>query len=1559
MAGSEHTDALRQALVAVRDLRSKLGKHESAKSEPIAIVGMACRFPGGAVNPEAYWELLRDGNNALVEVPQDRWDINGFFDPDPEVPGKMYTRVGGFLREPIDRFDPQFFGITPREAECMDPQQRLLLEVSWEALESAGQAPDSFMGSPTGVFLGVSTADYNNLRQRESNRTDIDPYFHTGVCYSVAAGRISYALGLQGPCFPIDTACSSSLVAVSQAMNSLRRGDCDMALAAGVNLMLDPDTTIFFCKLRALSPSGPCRTFDAAADGYARGEGCGVIVLKRLGDALEHGDNILALLRGSHVNHDGRSSGLTTPNGRSQQQVMRRAFDHLDIEPRDVGYIEAHGTGTVLGDPVEAQSISRVFENGRSIEDPLRVGSVKTNLGHLEAAAGIASIIKVVLCLKNEIIPPHLHFNKINPHIAEGDAKFEIPTEAIRWPAGNSKRIAGVNSFGISGTNAHILIEEAPREKKPIDGQGRHILTLRAKDKVDLASLAQRFQKHLSADRLPRFSDICHTANSGRAKFNHRLALMADSAGDASRIFSTWEAGKVNAAIWQGEPSNQGIPKIAFVFSSEAPLHFTKYRKLYQTAPAFRGAVQECEELVGAAIGESVLEVLNPDIHVGDICTSNELQNAAVFTLDYALAAFLQACNVAPNVVYGEGIGECVAAVVAGLIPLEDGVWLALRDRDALPKVERKICYRKPQRIMIASLTGGRIATDQDLSDEYWVGHTKKKANYTAVTNAIVREHCSLFVESGSGMFHEAVFSHLEERQASDWLSCLGSLGDDEEPMLETLARLFVQGVDIDWNQVSNDSESRKVLLPTYPFKSQHRYWFSEDSTVKEMENPEKAVSVGGENVDEFSILDQITQASPNSRSDLMFEYLRGLLVRILRMEEAEISPSSDIHSLGLDSLMAMDLIAQLKDDLKLPIYPREIYAYPVIEGLSRYLTAELERVLKPASEIESPKGYVGRSDTDGETSFPEVPPKNIAGKNRKVALILSAPRSGSTLLRVMLAGHPDVFAPPELHLLQSDNLQQWQDRLGGSYLDEGLLRAFMELKGIDADQAREQISILVKRKAGIGEVYDILQQEVGGRLLVDKSPSYAGHFGTLQRAEALIDEAYYICLIRHPYAVVESYVRNRMDRLTDSRGTDPYQTAEEVWTVSNRNMMRLMANVDAGRSLIVRFEDLVTDPEATAKEVCSFLDLPYDTAMIRPYDGDRMTDGATHKSMAIGDPNFLTRDHIDSNLAEVWRSIFLPRPLGENTCEVACHYGYDLLEGKSEVQDKAVATLTDRRESYVELSGLSICVCEWGSGDGPTILCLHGLLDQGMVWDGVAQLLVKKGFSVIAPDFRGHGKSQHSPLESPYQLLDFVTDMDALIRHLDRRIVAMVGHSMGAVVAGLLVAARPMLAEKLIFVEPPAIRPEQRKDGPQFFRAYLDYVATVPVHPVFPDFSAASERLRKIIPSLTSEESDRLASRITVNVENGVVWTWDARLRTRSGVLFDSFHSTSDYVKSLVQSIEIPCGSIFGSNSELKDQETFFDESQYMKRKVTVDGGHHPHLDVPSEVTEIICGDL
>ncbi len=461
---------------------------------------MSCRFPGGVTDPESFWQLLKNGVDAITEVPASRWDADAFYDPNPDAAGKIYTRYAGFLAE-VDQFDPQFFGISPREAVSLDPQQRLLLEVGWEALENAGQVHDKLVGSQTGVFIGVTANDYTHLIAQSSNDlSQFDSYFLSGNTLNAIAGRLSYTLGLQGPCMVIDTACSSSLVAVHLACQSLRSGESNMALVGGTNLILSPQPNIAICRARMLAKDGRCKTFDAAADGYVRGEGCGVVVLKRLSDAKADGDNILALIRGSAVNQDGASSGFTVPNGPAQQSVIRQALAQAKIAPVEIDYVEAHGTGTSLGDPIEVNAASAVLGEKRLPEQPFIMGTVKTNIGHLEAAAGIAGLMKVVLALQHEQIPQHLHLKQPNPHIPWDELPVRIPTEQIPWSRSDKKRLAGVSSFGVSGTNAHIVVEEAPAKAsipdndiEPQKGERPwHLLTLSAKTETAMKQLAHK-----------------------------------------------------------------------------------------------------------------------------------------------------------------------------------------------------------------------------------------------------------------------------------------------------------------------------------------------------------------------------------------------------------------------------------------------------------------------------------------------------------------------------------------------------------------------------------------------------------------------------------------------------------------------------------------------------------------------------------------------------------------------------------------------------------------------------------------------------------------------------------------------------------------------------------------------------------------------------------------------------------------------------------------------------------------------------------------------------------
>jgi acyl transferase domain-containing protein/acyl carrier protein len=651
--------------------------------EPIAIVGIGCRFPG-ANNPESFWELLRDGIDAITEVPADRWDVDEFYDPEPGIPGKMYTRYGGFIDQ-VDQFDPSFFGISPREAERMDPQQRLVLEVAWEALENAAVVPAQLSDSPTGVFLGIGNFDFG-LLQVDREVDQINAYDGTGSSLCIAANRLSYLLNLRGPSLVVESACSSSLVATHLACRSLQTGESNLCVVGAVSLMMSPAQTITFSQARMMAPDGRCKTFDASADGYVRGEGCGIVILKRLSDAIRDGNPIQAVIRGSAINQDGLTNGMTAPNGPSQQAVIHQALANAGVKPTEISYIEAHGTGTALGDPIEVKSLKSVLMPDRTPDQTCWLGSVKTNIGHLEAASGMAGLIKVVLALKHQQIPGSLHFNQLNPLIPLKDTTFVIPTQLQSWEAHTPTRLAGISSFGFGGTNAHMVLEQPPTPVvqtavaenaivlSPIAKRPAHLLTLSAKTPAALRQLAQAYQTHLTNYASEDLGDICFTANAGRSAFKHRLTVTATAATTATAALAAAvrEEEAPGLAIGQaGRPA-----KIAFLFTGQGSQYVGMARKLYETEPTFRDALDRCEAILQPRLGTLLRSVIYPNDGDMPLIDQTRYTQPALFAVEYALCKLWQSWGIEPTIVMGHSLGEYVAACIAGVFSLEDALTL-------------------------------------------------------------------------------------------------------------------------------------------------------------------------------------------------------------------------------------------------------------------------------------------------------------------------------------------------------------------------------------------------------------------------------------------------------------------------------------------------------------------------------------------------------------------------------------------------------------------------------------------------------------------------------------------------------------------------------------------------------------------------------------------------------------------------------------------------------------------------------------------------------------------
>ncbi|GEM_PF-2331130 len=1129
---AQGTVDLQRAIAALRQARLKIEALERARSEAIAVVGMACRFPGAA-GPEAFWRLLRDGRNPIVEVPPERWVLDDYYDPDPLALGRTNSRHGGFVADALD-FEPERFGISEAEAEAMDPQQRLLIEVAAEAFERAGDA--ELEGSNTGVFVGISTHDYAQRALRDEATEAIGVYTGTGNAFSTAVGRIAYVFGLHGPVMALDTACSSTLVAAHLACESLRAGSCDQALVAGVNLLLSPAMTVYFTRLGVLAPDGLCRSFDADANGYVRAEGCGALVLRRLGDAQREGDPILGLIRGSAVNSNGRGNGLTAPSRRAQVQVIRRALAAADLEPGAVTYVEAFGSATPQGDAVELRALSDVFA-GRPSGD-LPIASVKSNIGHAEAASGAASLIKALLCLEHGALPASLHHLRPNPALDDGASPIRVLQTLEAWPEARP-RIAGVSGFGFGGTNAHLVLEAAPPRPARPESQGTpapQLIVLSARTSAALEQRRAALAAQLITHPETALADLARGCAAVRLH-EHRLAFTCtDLDGAAAGLRG--DQGALTLHLGQVE----GAALDMAAGCGAGPVHLAP---VLARAPAAHALV----ERAAAVLGATPRTALDPHAPLARI-------------LEAAALLGWRALGLRLRRVEGRG-ASWVLALCDGSLSVEDA--LAARGPDQAPAQAPAQARAPAHRIDLAS-----------------------------------------------------------------------------PDALDTLAALVVRGFDPRWDRVHD--RGPRVSLPPHP--SARRRLADLPLVPRSGASREPSPS---------TLLVELLAAPLPRRRDHLERWLSERLGAILG---GELPADRPLVELGLDSVAIVEAIQTIQRELDLQVYPEELLGAHSLAALADLLAAQLGR--RHAADAE-PKvappaeRAAARRHIAAHGAGPAHPQPTL--RLPSAVFVLSAPRCGSTLLRAMLAGHPGLFAPPELHLLDHGDMASWHRALAPRMMHLGLVQALIGL-GLEAEAASTQIQTWVDEARPTADVYAALQALAGPRLLVDKSPSHALEPRALARAEAVFDEPRYIVLTRHPYAMIESFARLRMGQLFDAGERDPELFAEAVWERAYTNLEQLQTTLGP-RCHRLAFEDLVTEPERTLTRLCAFLELPFDPATLDPFAGERMVGGEQRAIGFIGDPNFGSRTRIDPRLAERWRDTRSPWRLDPATASLARSLGY------------------------------------------------------------------------------------------------------------------------------------------------------------------------------------------------------------------------------------------------------------------------------------------------------------
>lgn len=1293
----------------------------STNQNDIAIIGISIRFPG-ANTTEKFWENLCNGKESITFFEEDELINSGV--SEAIISDPKFVKALPKL-ENIDLFDADFFGYSPKEAAIIDPQGRLLLECAWEALENSGYTSEKTNDS-IGVFVGSNWSSYltrnlaHLIAKEEAIQDEVNYIYPNSSDY--LATNIAYKLNLKGPSVSVQTWCTTSLSSIHTACQNILNNSCDMALAGGAHIRL-PQIGYYYQEGGHDSPDAHCRSFDINSNGTVPGNGLGIFVLKKLNKAIEDGDHIYAVIKGSSLNNDGNPPQKLSYHGvtvNGQVTAINDVLSKTNTKPEEISYIEASGGATALCDRIELKALTKSYKNDSNHR--IQLGSVQPNVGQLGNASGMPSLTKVVLALKHKTLPPTINFTKINPKIGFKKELFSINNELTEWKKNGSPRKAALNSFGLGGTNIHLILEEAPSARATMCSSNPKLITLSAKTASALDKKTKDLISYLRKESSANFDDIAYSLNIGRKEFDYRTAFVCNSRNEAIRNLELLLFNKKINQI------NDDIPSLAFILPDEDLELISFYHELLKSAPSLKQTFDNYADDIKNKYNIDVANIKNA-LDSGN--TSSKELKILQFIAEYLISKFYLEHGVSPKYFLGYGVGEFVALCLSGFLSFEDALALITGKGN-----EINFTINNPS-FPVYSTIEDRYLTREDLqSDTYWKKILLENKPFSGNAFNLKENDSPIILEIGSGSTLNLLKSGFNNLNTVFTIVCFNNISNINN-LYNNIVNLWNSGLKINWNEFYNNEVRNRIPLPTYPFERK-RYWIEPSPKTKSLElndltnkkevadkNTNKdltditeieenissiwKVLLGVENIksdDDFFLLgghsllvtmfinrlkvtfpdfelknsdiynnstlkkiaefisdkknikevgkkknevfiSKYKETNNTGRYKLLENYLIEKISTGLKVEKSIINNSFNLKEQGIHSIKN-ELHTDLSTELDLPIYEWEIINKTSISEFTSFVKKEFELRIGIHDDGKAMNRVVEKTKLANTVPGPFK-------KNKPAIFILSAPRSGSTLFRLILEGNSSLFSPPEFNLLTYSSMKEWNSNVARySKVHGGLSHSIKELFGYNNENSDKYLEDLIEKDYSIQNVYKILQDKLGERILVDKSPYYARSLEVLKRAEQMFDNPLFIHLVRHPYSVIESLVRMRVYAKYTEEVTNPHKASENDWVNRNQNILSFLKDVDSKRQITIRYEDVINDSNTTINKVTDFLNIKFESSMLQPYEGKKMIGGD-------GDPNIFNHVGLDKNLAEKWKTIELPGPLDKEAQILAKLFNYEL----------------------------------------------------------------------------------------------------------------------------------------------------------------------------------------------------------------------------------------------------------------------------------------------------------